>query len=61
MKIVNSTGSYYDFYLDFGSNQLVIANNILLDTSSINNPTVLVKLYEPLPEQFTVNSQFMGL
>lgn len=55
--IANSTGSYYDFYLDFGSNQLVIANNILLDTSSINNPTVLVKLYEPLPEQFTVNSQ----
>ena len=56
-EIANSTGSYYDFYLDFGSNQLVIANNILLDTSSINNPTVLVKLYEPLPEQFTVNSQ----
>jgi hypothetical protein len=55
--IVNTTGSYYDFYLDFGSNQLVIANNILLDTSSINNPTVLVKLYEPLPEQFTINSQ----
>ena len=56
-EIVNSTGSYYDFYLDFGSNQLVIANNILLDTSSINNPTVLVKLYEPLPEQFAINSQ----
>jgi hypothetical protein len=55
--IVNSTASYYDFYLDFGSNQLVIANNILLDTSSIDNPTVLVKLYEPLPEQFTINSQ----
>ena len=55
--IANSTGSYYDFYLDFGSNQLVIANNILLDTSSINNPTILVKLYEPLPEQFTINSQ----
>jgi len=55
--ITNSTASYYDFYLDFGSNQLVIANNILLDTSSIDNPTVLVKLYEPLPEQFTINSQ----
>ena len=58
--IANSTGSYYDFYLDFGSNQLVIANNILLDTSSINNPTVLVKLYEPLPEQFTCKFSTMG-
>ena len=55
--IATSTGSYYDFYLDFGSNQLVIANNILLDTSVVNNPTVLIKLYEPLPQQFDINSQ----
>jgi hypothetical protein len=56
-NIQNSTGSYYDFYLDFGSNQLIIANNALLDTSSIDNPTVLIKLYEPLPEQFVLNTQ----
>ena len=56
-NIQNSTGSYYDFYLDFGDNQLVIANNILLDTSSIDNPTVLIKLYEALPIQFDINSQ----
>jgi hypothetical protein len=56
-NITNSTGSYYDFYLDFGNNELVIANNILLDTSSINNPTVLIKLYEALPQQFDINSQ----
>ena len=55
--IQNSTGSYYDFYLNFGSNELIIANNALLDTSSINNPTVLIKLYEPLPQQFDLNSQ----
>jgi hypothetical protein len=55
--ITNSTGSYYDFYLNFGNNELVIANNILLDTSSINNPTVLIKLYEALPQQFDINSQ----
>jgi hypothetical protein len=55
--IVNSTGSYYDFYLDFGNNELVIANNILLDTSVVNNPTILIKLYEPLPQQFDINSQ----
>jgi hypothetical protein len=55
--VANSTGSYYDFYLDFGFNQLVIANNILLDTSSIDNPTVLIKLYDPLPSEFDINSQ----
>jgi len=55
--ITNSTGSYYDFYLNFGDNNLVIAVNALLDTSSINNPTVLIKLYEPLPQQFSINSQ----
>ena len=55
--ITTSTGSYYDFYLDFGSNQLVIANNILLDNSNVNNPTVLIKLYDPLPPEFNINSQ----
>jgi hypothetical protein len=56
-NIANSTGSYYDFYLDFGNNDLVIANNALLDTTDPNNPTVFIKLYEPLPQQFTLNSQ----
>jgi hypothetical protein len=55
--ITTTTGSYYDFYLDFGNNNLVIAVNALLDTSSINNPTVLIKLYEPLPSQFGLQSQ----
>jgi hypothetical protein len=55
--IANSTGSYYDFYLNFGDNALIIANNVLLDTSSITNPTILIKLYEALPQQFDINSQ----
>jgi len=38
---------YPDFYLNLGNNQLIIANNILLDTD-----TVLIKLYEPLPSQY---------
>ena len=47
-----SQDNYYpDFYLNFGTNQLVIANNILLD-----NGTILIKLYEPLPPQYQVNS-----
>jgi hypothetical protein len=47
---------FLDFYLNFGDNQLAIANNIQLDNTDPNNPTVLVKLYEPLPEEFDINS-----
>lgn len=42
---------FVDFYLNFGSNQYVIANNI-----KINNEQVLIKLYEPLPDEFDVKS-----
>ena len=48
---------YKDFYLNFGDNQLIISNNILLDNSDINNPTVLIKLYEPLPTNFDLKSE----
>jgi hypothetical protein len=47
---------FIDFYLGFGDNQYIIANNIQLDDQDINNPTILVKLYEPLPFNFNVNS-----
>ena len=43
--------TFPDFYLNLGSNVLLIANNILLDTDN----TVLIKLYEPLPQNVTVN------
>ena len=42
---------YPDFLLNFGSNRTVIANNITLDGN-----TVLIKLYEPLPQQFGLKS-----
>ena len=51
------TSTYFlDFYLNFGENQLVIANNVVLDNQDPTNPTILVKLYEPLPEEFNINS-----
>jgi hypothetical protein len=54
----NSSSVFIDFYLDFNDNNLVIANNILLDiTTNPNNPTVLIKLYEPLPNTFDIQSQ----
>jgi hypothetical protein len=41
-----------DFYLNFSNNNLIIANNVLLDGS-----TILIKLYEPLPPQFDLKSE----
>lgn len=55
--IQNTQGGYLDFYLDFGNNQLVIANNVLLDNSNPDDPTVLIKLYEALPPQFDIKSE----
>jgi hypothetical protein len=46
---------FIDFYLNFGRNQLTIANNIQLDNTDPNNPTILIKLYEALPEEFDLN------
>jgi hypothetical protein len=48
---------FVDFYLNFGENELTIANNIQLDNTDPNNVSILVKLYESLPEQFNLNSQ----
>jgi len=57
-EISTTVSSYYDFYLDFGNNQLIIANNVLLDNySGSTNPTVLIKLYEALPQQFTLKNE----
>ena len=53
----NQSNYFVDFYLNFGSNNLVIANNISLDNSIIGDPTILIKLYEPLPTEFDLKSQ----
>ncbi len=56
-KIQSNPGTYFDFYLNFGGNQLIIANNILLDNSDPTDPTLLIKLYEPLPVEFNLKSE----
>lgn len=48
---------YFDFYLNFGDNKLIIANNIALDQSDPQNPTILIKLYEPLPSEFDIKTE----
>ena len=56
-EIADSTDTYIDFYLNFGNNKLVIANNIALDNSNFFDPVVVIKLYEPLPDEFNIHSQ----
>lgn len=48
---------FADFLLNFGSDQQVICNNIDLDNTDDENPSVLVKLYEPLPETFELKDE----
>jgi hypothetical protein len=48
---------FVDFYLNFGENILAIANNIQLDNTDPNDVSILVKLYEPLPSTYDLNSQ----
>jgi len=46
-QLRDSATYFVDFYLNFGENDLCIANNVKLDTTQ-NNPSILIKLYEPL-------------
>lgn len=48
---------FVDFYLNFGNNILLIANNIALDLQDPTNPTVLIKLVNPLPAEITTDVQ----
>ena len=51
-----TNNNYQDFYLNFGNNKSIIAVNIALDNTNSNDPTVLIKLYEPLPSEFNLRS-----
>jgi len=53
----NDSNYFIDFYLNFGQNQLILANNIQLDNTDPSDPTILIKLYEPLPTEFDIKSE----
>ena len=55
---LNDSPYFEDFRINFGNNNIFIANNILLDTSDENQYTVLIKLYEPLPSQIGLKDSF---
>ena len=48
----DKTEYFVDFLLNFGNNQQIIANNLELSLENEDNPTILIKLYDPLPGQF---------
>ena len=45
---------YSDLLLNFGDNQTFIAVNTLLETDNITEPSIFIKLYEPLPAQYGI-------
>ena len=53
----NLSGYFVDFALNFGGNNTIIANNLQLDTSNAGDSTLLIKLYEPLPAEYSTKSQ----
>ena len=54
---IQSSQYYKDFLLNFGDNNFVNAVNIALDKNT-DPYTILVKLYQPLPENFGLKSSF---
>ena len=56
LDFISNSQYFVDFYLNFGENNLLLSNNIQLDNTDPNNPTILIKLYKPLPIEFTLNS-----
>jgi hypothetical protein len=56
ISIRNSRNFYSDFILNFGDNNLLIAINIAFDNVNTTLPSLYIKLYEPLPSNYTLNS-----
>ena len=54
---IQNTGYYKDFLLNFGDNKLVNAVNIALD-ATISPYAILIKLYRPLPQEFSEKASF---
>jgi hypothetical protein len=53
----DSKDYFVDFYLNFGRNKLIIANNVKLSQTSENQSSILIKLYEPLPLDLDIKNE----
>ena len=47
---------YSDLLLNFGNNRTLIGVNTLLDTANESEPSIFIKLYEPLPDDISLKS-----
>lgn len=54
----NSRAFYSDFILNFGNNKTYIAVNVALDNVNTTQPSLYIKLYEPLPSNFKLKDDF---
>jgi hypothetical protein len=54
---INNSPYYVDYLLNFGSNQQVVAVNVALENLP-NQVNILFKLYQPLPQSFSLKSSF---
>ena len=52
----NISEYFEDFYLNFGNNNLIIANNLIVSSSSPENFSLLVNLYSPFPNNLPLKS-----
>ena len=48
---------YSDFLLNFGDNKTLIGVNTLLDTVNTTEPSVFVKLYQPLSQDYNIKDE----
>jgi hypothetical protein len=53
----NNSPFFLDFYINLGDNIHFIANNIQLDNSDPASPSILIKLYEPLPTEISLKTE----
>jgi hypothetical protein len=56
-QVYTSNKNYYtDFYINFGNNNLIIGINVAY-TEDEDGSYILIKLYEPLPQEYDIKSQ----
>jgi len=53
----DSQSYFVDFYLNFGNGEVIISNNIKLDEANEEDNSVLIKLYDALPPEFSEKSE----
>jgi hypothetical protein len=56
ITLVQSRDYFIEFYLNFGNNNLIPALSIAAEQDIIGNSYAIIKLLDPLPQNYTINS-----